>query len=197
MLARRGRHTGLCAMRFCSECGSRLVERRREHDRAPRFACVTCHAVYYLNPRLVVACIAAREDRILLCRRGNSPGYGQWNLPSGFVERGEPAAVGAAREALEEAQATVELERPYALFHLPHENQMQIVYLARLQGESFGAGTETLEVRLFKEADIPWGQLAFVSTQVALRQYFGDVQSGRFGFHFADILQIGHWHRRI
>jgi ADP-ribose pyrophosphatase YjhB (NUDIX family) len=175
-------------MNFCSQCGSGIVLQAQHGDKAPRYRCPACAAVFYLSPRLTVACIAAREDRIVLCRRAAAPGYGLWTLPSGFVEQGEPASRGAARETMEEAQAEVELIRPYALFHISHENQLQVVYLARLLGVECKAGVETLEARLFSEAEIPWGALAFTTTQVALRKYFEDFRAGSFGFHFADIV---------
>lgn len=177
-------------MRYCSECGSSLVVRDRPGDRAPRYACPQCQAVFYLHPRLVVACLTVRDDQVLLCKRGAAPGYGLWNLPCGFIEKGEPASRAAAREALEEVQATVELDRPYALFHIPHANQMQVVFLARLADGAFGAGSETLDARLFAEAEVPWRSLAFVTTSVVLRQYFADLRAGTLGFHFADITQL-------
>ncbi|TAK86245.1 MAG: NUDIX domain-containing protein [Betaproteobacteria bacterium] len=177
-------------MNYCSECGSRVALQDRPGDRAPRYACPGCRKIFYLSPRLVVACLAIRERGVLLCRRGVQPGYGLWTLPCGFIEKGEPASRAAVREALEEAQATIELGRPYALFHIPHANQMQVVFLAELADSACAAGSETLEARLFEEAEIPWGELAFASTGVVLRQYFGDLRSGRLGFHFADIAQL-------
>lgn len=177
-------------MKYCSECGSKVASQDRPGDRAPRYGCPSCRAVFYLSPRLVVACLAIRDGGVLLCKRGVNPGYGRWTLPCGFIEKGEPASRAAVREALEEAQAAVELGRAYALFHIPHANQMQVVFLAQLVDGAFSAGSETLEVRLFTEPQIPWGELAFASTAVVLRQYFGDVRSGKLGFHFADITQL-------
>jgi hypothetical protein len=84
----------------------------------------------------------------------------------------------------------VRLRRPYALFHIPHANQMQVVFLADLLGGTFEAGSETLEVRLFAENEVPWSELAFVTTTVVLRQYFADLRAGALGFHFADITQL-------
>lgn len=177
-------------MKYCSECGSTLVAHDRSGDRASRYVCPQCHAVFYLDPRLVVACLTVRDDHVLLCKRAAAPGYGLWNLPCGFIERGESASRAAAREALEEAHATVELGRPYALFHIPHANQMQVVFLASLTDGAFAAGSETLDAQLFSEAEVPWRELAFVTTTVVLRQYFADRRAGTLGFHFADVTQL-------
>lgn len=177
-------------MKYCSRCGSKVASQDRPGDRAPRYACPACRSVFYLSPRLVAACLATFDGRVLLCKRGVNPSYGLWTLPSGFLERGEAASRAVVREALEEAQVTIELGRPYALFHIPHANQMQIVFLAQLRDAACGAGSETLEAKLFAEPDVPWSELAFASTRVVLRQYFGDLRSGKLGFHFADVVQL-------
>lgn len=171
-------------MKFCSECGSRRIRR----DLAHKFVCADCGAVFYQNPRLVAGCIAQWQGRILLCRRAVEPGYGLWSLPAGFVEKGEPCAKSAGRETLEEAGAVVEIDRLYALFHIPSINQVHLVFLADLVDGALDPGGESSEVRFFDEADVPWTELAFTTTHGALRQYFRDRRSGDFGFHFEDIV---------
>ena len=44
-----------------------------------------------------------------------------------------------------------------------------------------------MEARLFDEADIPWGDLAFHTVQETLRHFFADRAAGHFGFHALDI----------
>lgn len=178
-------------MKYCCECGSK-VRLSRLAAEGMRYVCTGCGRVLYQSPRLAAGCIAAWEDRILLCRRAVEPGYGLWGLPSGFVETKETAAKGAARETLEEVNVAVEIERPHALFHIPHMNQMVVLFLGRLLDSRFEAGGETLEAKLFREEDVPWAELAFTTTRDALRQYFEDRRDGAFGFHFADIVPFGH-----
>jgi ADP-ribose pyrophosphatase YjhB (NUDIX family) len=177
-------------MKFCSECGATVALADRPGGRGGRYVCSSCHRVFYLSPRLVVACLAVHDGAVLLCRRAVDPGYGLWTLPSGFVDAGEAASRGAVREALEEAQASVQLDRPYALFQIPHAGQLHVVYLARLDGGSFAPGSETLDARLFREKEIPWGELAFATTGVTLRQYFSDLRLEKLGFHFAEIARL-------
>ncbi len=173
-------------MKFCSECGVRLPG--RTSGPWPRVACERCGAVFYLSPRLAAACIAYRDDRVLLCRRAVDPGYGMWSLPGGFVEKGESVASGAAREFLEEAWVVVEIARPYALFRVARGHQMHVVYLAKLLDTAFRPGAESLEAALFDESGVPWNHLAFASTREALRRYFGDRRRGVFGFLYAEIM---------
>ena len=111
-------------MNFCSHCGQPVVSRIPEGDSRPRFICDSCGMVHYQNPRVVTGCLATFEDRVLLARRAIQPRHGFWTLPAGFLENGETAAAGAARETLEEACAVVEGLTLYTVFSLPHINQI-------------------------------------------------------------------------
>jgi hypothetical protein len=48
-----------------------------------------------------------------------------------------------------------------------------VVYLATVTGGLLAAADEALDVRMFNPEAIPWNELAFPSTQEALRQYVG------------------------
>jgi hypothetical protein len=52
----------------------------------------------------------------------------------------------------------------------------------------FAAGTESLEVRLFDAADIPWDDLAFRTVSTTLRLYLEDRARGGFGVHSREIV---------
>lgn len=175
-------------MNYCSECGANVVFQKGSRGATSRFVCPACRTVFYQSPRLATACIAEWDGSILLCRRAVEPERGQWELPAGFVASGEALGAAACRETLEEAGVDVEIQRPYALLHLAHANQMRLVYLARLLGTAFRCGTETLDVRLFAETRVPWTDLAFATTRETLRRYFADRRCGDFGFFFAEIL---------
>ena len=62
----------------------------------------------------------------------------------------------------------------YTLIDVPHINQVHIFYRADLLGPDFAAGEESLEVRLFEEADIPWSELAFRTVSRTLECFFAD-----------------------
>ena len=47
--------------------------------------------------------VALGGDSVLLCRRAIEPRRGFWTIPAGYMELGETAAEGAAREAWEDA----------------------------------------------------------------------------------------------
>jgi len=57
------------------------------------------------------------------------------------------------------------------------------MFRARLLDLDFGPGPESLEVRLFDEDAIPWGELAFRTIARTLRLYFLDRKLGGFPVH--------------
>jgi ADP-ribose pyrophosphatase YjhB (NUDIX family) len=172
---------------FCTRCGKRTELRIPEGDDRPRPVCGGCGFIHYVNPKLVVGCVAEWENRVLLCRRSIEPQYGLWTLPAGYLECGETAADGARREAREEACADVEIIEPYTLIDLTFVDQVYLMFRGRLIDGRFGVGHESLDVRLFDEADVPWDDIAFTAVRETLRFYFRDREAGRFSFHMADI----------
>lgn len=174
-------------MKFCSECGGTITRRIPPDDTLPRAVCDRCGTIHYENPKLIVGCIAEWENKILMCRRAIEPRHGLWTVPAGYMELGETTAQGAARETLEEAGAVVDGLEPYALYNIPHISQVYLLFRARLTDGRFAPGTESLEVRLCDESDIPWNELAFATVRNALMRYFSDRRSGHFALHVSTI----------
>jgi ADP-ribose pyrophosphatase YjhB (NUDIX family) len=160
-------------MKFCSSCGGALSLRVPKDDNRERHICDDCGIVHYRNPLVVTGCVVECDGKILLCRRAIEPRYGFWTVPAGFMELGETAAGGAARETLEEALATVELGHLFALVDVVDAGQVHLFFTGKLVGD-FGAGEESLESALFSEEDIPWDDIAFQSGTFALKKYFED-----------------------
>ena len=119
-------------MNYCSLCGTRVELRIPEGDTLPRYVCTACGIIHYQNPKIVVGCIPEWEDKILLCLRAIEPRQGLWTLPAGFMENAETLAQGAERETLEEANARVEIGSLYAIYNLPHIDQVHVLFRARL-----------------------------------------------------------------
>ena len=171
------------ALNFCSVCAAPVVQRIPAGDSLPRGICEACGTVHYRNPRLVVGALAQWQGKVLMCKRAIEPRYGKWTLPAGFMENGESVEEGAIRETLEEACARIELGPLFAMISVPHIHQVHVIYRARLLDLDFAAGEESLEVRLFDEADIPWGEIAFRTIKRSLKHYFSDMKVGVFGIH--------------
>jgi ADP-ribose pyrophosphatase YjhB (NUDIX family) len=174
-------------MKFCSNCAAPVAFKVPPGDSLPRYVCDRCNTIHYQNPHIVVGCIPEWEDKILLCKRAIEPRYGLWTVPAGFMENGETTFAGAARETLEEANARVEVGSLYALYNIPHINQVYVLFRARLLDLDFSAGVETLEARLFTEDEIPWDDIAFATVRNTLTRYYADRKTGEFPFHMGTI----------
>lgn len=178
-------------MKFCSDCGASVSRKIPAGDNRPRWVCDACGTIHYQNPKLVVGCIPEWEDRILLCRRAIEPRHGFWTVPAGFMENGETTAAGAARETLEEANARVDNLTLYAVYNIPHIDQVYMLFRATLLDLDFHPGEETLETRLVAESDVPWNDLAFITVRNTLRHYYADRQRGEYRFHMGTIEPMG------
>jgi ADP-ribose pyrophosphatase YjhB (NUDIX family) len=100
------------------------------------------------------------------------------------MELGETPEEGAAREALEEAEAAIAIEGLLAIFSVARIGQVQMIFRARFADPArpgFGAGPESLEVRLFRWQDIPWDAIAFPTVTWALNAWHaaGDAALGK------------------
>ena len=174
-------------MKYCSDCGAPVSLKIPSGDNLPRYVCEHCQTIHYQNPKLVVGCIPEQGEQILLCRRAINPRYGLWTLPAGFMENGETAIQAAAREAMEEANAVVDIGLLFSLYSLPHIDQVYLIFHGQLVNADCAPGVESLEVGLFRESDIPWGKLAFPVVEHTLRHYYDDRRGGTLSLHLGDI----------
>ena len=178
-------------IRFCNSCGAAVTHRIPEGDTLARAVCDVCGTIHYQNPKLVVGCLPVFGDRVLICKRAIEPRHGLWTLPAGFMENEESAAEGAAREALEEANARVEIEDLYTVFSIPHISQVYMMFRARLLDRDFSPGVESLEVKLVTEDEVPWDRIAFAMVKRTLEHFFEDRRKGAFVTRFGDIRPPG------
>jgi ADP-ribose pyrophosphatase YjhB (NUDIX family) len=174
---------------FCPVCGGSLQGRRLKAGDPERLVCTACGYVLYLDPKVAVGTIIGvtngltaagvtgrsreQEDRVVLVRRAIEPGYGRWVFPGGYVDRGEPPAAAAIREAREECGLHVRLDRLINVYAYPNRAPIIIVYAATALGGELCHDEECLEAKWFAPSEIPWDELAFESTHDALKDYFG------------------------
>lgn len=175
-------------IRHCRQCGNPVAYRLPDDgDTRERAICTVCATIHYENPLNVVGTVPEWHGRVLLCLRNIEPRRGKWTLPAGFLELGETTAEGAMRETGEEAGAQVELLGLFSVLNVVRVGQVHLFYRARLLSDRFAPGHETIEARLFEEADIPWDDLAFRTVRETLRCWFEDRRRGHFGVHTLDI----------
>ena len=179
-------------MKFCSSCGSaEIIQTIPEGDNRLRFVCSACEEIFYHNPKIVVGCIAEWQDKILMCKRAIEPRYGKWTLPAGFMENEETVHAAAARETHEEATAEVADMSLYTMYNLPYISQVYVMFRAQLVNGKASPGSESLEVALMDETEIPWDELAFPVIRESLQCYFEDKRQGNdFKLHYGDIRRL-------
>jgi ADP-ribose pyrophosphatase YjhB (NUDIX family) len=176
-------------IKHCRNCGAGVVYRVPDDgDTRERAVCPACDTIHYENPLNVVGTVPHWGDQVLLCKRNIEPRWGKWTLPAGFMELGETAAEGAARETLEEAGAQIAMEGLITVLSVPRVSQVHLYYRARLLSEEFHPGHETIEARLFTESEIPWDELAFRTVKETVGRYFEDRRKGSFEVHNIDLV---------
>lgn len=157
----------LAEARFCPRCGQPA-----QIDFPRRITCSHCGYSAYCNPSPVAGAIPVDDDgRVILLRRGFDPGRGLWTFPGGFVDLGESVPEAARRETHEELGLEIELGPVVGVYSRPEDRVVLIVYRARALGRP-RTTPEATEVRAFAPAEIPWAELAFWSTGLALRDAF-------------------------
>ena len=151
-------------VRFCPRCA------QEAEVRFPRsITCPHCGYGAYYNPKPVASAIPRdRDGRIWLLRRGFDPGAGLWTFPGGFVDLGESVEDAARRETREEMDIDIELAGLVGVYSRPQDRVILIVYEARTD-ETPRTTPEATEVRRFAPVALPWDELAFWSTEQALR----------------------------
>ncbi|MGY8813511.1 MAG: NUDIX hydrolase [Gammaproteobacteria bacterium] len=176
-------------MNYCNNCGAKVELKIPDDDNRHRHVCVTCNTIHYQNPKIVVGCIPEWQDQILLCKRAIEPQYGLWTLPAGFMENGESTLQAALRETWEEANTTVKILDLYMVVNLPQVNQVYMMYRSSMTDKIYASGSESLEVDLYKEENIPWELLAFPVIRETLKYYYKDRKQGEFRIRTGEILR--------
>lgn len=97
---------------YCIQCGRRLAQARERGEVVSR--CRACGWTDWFNPAPTASVLILRRDRgrraeVLLVRRAFAPARGAWDVPGGFVDRGETGEQAARREVREELGVDVEI----------------------------------------------------------------------------------------
>jgi 8-oxo-dGTP diphosphatase len=115
------------------------------------------------------------DGGVVLVQRDIEPGYGKWTFPGGFVERGERAETAAEREVLEETGLEVSVSGIVGLYSYEGQIPAIAVFRADVIGGEPVPLDETMDVRIFPRHGLPWAEMAFPSTEHALKDYLRKV----------------------
>jgi 8-oxo-dGTP diphosphatase len=159
------------AYRFCPRCGNRLESRVLRAGEPPRLVCSACAFVFFFDPKVAAGVVFSYAGGVLLVQRAIHPSYGKWVFPGGYVDRGETLESAALREVREESGLVVRLTRLLGVYSFPDNPVIVVAYAGDVTGGSLKIDDESLAVRSFPPAEIPWDQLAFPSTVQVLKDY--------------------------
>ena len=91
------------------------------------------------------------------------------------MDRGETAEAAAKREAREVAGVDVEVGEILGLYSYEGEVPVIAVYKGRVVGGELMPLDETMAVEVFPRDGLPWNEIAFPSTEQALKDYLRSV----------------------
>jgi ADP-ribose pyrophosphatase YjhB (NUDIX family) len=111
-------------------------------------------------PLVGVGAVVVDEGRVLLVRRGTEPLRGQWSLPGGLLELGEPLSAGVVREVREETGLIIEPMELIELLDRIHREGERVRYhyviadyLCRVVGGALKAASDADAVRWVERAE--------------------------------------------
>jgi len=146
--------------KYCPLCGAELVPVEQERQLRP--TCPHCGFVQFQNPAPTISVLVVAGDRVLLGKRGSSPGKGKWALPAGYVEYGEDFLSTATREVAEETGLEIEIEgiiNVVSSFFSPRYHFLGLYLVGRVVGGNIAAGDDLEAVAWFPLAELP--EIAF------------------------------------
>jgi NADH pyrophosphatase NudC (nudix superfamily) len=143
--------------RYCPQCASALQWLEREEDGGPksRLRCPSCDWTHWNNPTPVLAAVVECVDqggRVLLARNAAWAGR-MFALITGFMEAGETAEAGIAREVLEETALQVQSVALIGVYDFQRMNQVILAYHVQAAG-TVRLSPELAEYKMFELADL-------------------------------------------
>ena len=117
--------------------------------------------IFPSSPVVGIGVIVFNKDSVLIEKRGNEPGKGEWNLPGGTLMLGERIFECAKREVFEEAGIEIEPIGIAKVYELIEEENKRIkfhyviidVVAEYLSGE-LGVGSDALELKWIKLEEV-------------------------------------------
>lgn len=144
-------------LKFCPSCAAPLALRTALEDGGPkeRLRCTVCDWTHWNNPTPVLAAVVECADRggqVLLARNAAWAGR-RFALITGFMEAGESAEAGIAREVQEETSLQTLSTRLIGVYDFQRMNQLIVAYHVLAHGE-IKLSPELAEYKLFAPQDL-------------------------------------------
>lgn len=156
---------------YCSICGGPLVQKKNGN-----LTCRKCSFVNYRNPRPTVTGLIFYGGKLLLTKRARIPFEGWWDLPGGFMNRGEYPETALIREIKEETGLDIKIKKLFGIYPGTYPSSfdpfhiISIVYIAKANNGKLDAHDDVKESRWFDLEKLPV-HIAFDSNQVILKDF--------------------------
>lgn len=165
------------AYKFCPKCGGNLRIEGDGSEQTP--VCQKCGYKFYQNSKPCTgAIILDKEHKVMMARRANNPHKDKWDLLGGFLSDGEDPINGTKREIMEELGVECKVGDFVTIvvdnYGLAEDdfNTINIFYKIELMSHKFTTNGEIAELKWFAKDEIPWGELAFKNTALALKAFY-------------------------
>ncbi|MDZ7360949.1 MAG: NUDIX hydrolase [candidate division KSB1 bacterium] len=160
--------------RFCPQCGSPLVLKKKSNGEQAYLTCSKCGFVHYNNPKPCVSAVIIRNGKVLLMKRAYEPFKNHWDYPGGFLESGENPQEGLRREVVEELKINVEIIDFLGIYPDTYgpegDATLNIYYLCKISNGTIDPQAEVAEARWFVLNDLPQ-KLAFGHVKLVLDEW--------------------------
>ena len=137
------------AYNYCPSCASPLaeVELMEDGGMKSRLRCPSCNFTHWNNPTPVLAAVVEYQGQILLAQNAAWQ-HKMYALITGFMEAGEMAEEGVAREVKEETNLDVSEVNLIGVYDFQRMNQVIIAYHVVAAGEVI-LSPELVDYKLF------------------------------------------------
>ncbi len=157
--------------RHCPRCG-KLVE-----PGATPLACASCGLTYFFNPCVAAAAfVFDPHGRVIVIRRDRDPHQGKLTIPGGFLDIGESAEEGVAREVREEVGLDIDeitfLCSEPNLYHFKDVTYpvCDLIFTARAKYPDQAAALDGVDdFSWLAPRDVPRAEIAFASVRKGLQ----------------------------
>jgi ADP-ribose pyrophosphatase YjhB (NUDIX family) len=164
---------------YCPQCAAPLAEGEKFGRR--RRYCRYCGFIYFREPKVAVIALVEHHDRILLIRRAVAPRIGYWSLPGGYMDADERPTEAVVREIREETNVDVRVTDLYTVHSMMGHGVtggngtapkgIVLVYQASWVSGQPEPNDDVSEAGWFGVDEVPWGALAFDTTDRFLRSW--------------------------
>src|SRR4051812_40846775 len=83
---------------------------------------------------IVAGCLVEKDNKFLFVQEKQPKVYGLWNLPAGYVDKGEQIAEAAKREVLEETGYEVKVLDEIDIYHESVGRPVKHIFKAEITG---------------------------------------------------------------